>query len=599
MQKCHLLQLICATVLAFPLMLSGCASLKNNATADNVRKVTCHTTSLSAVPSSTGKEDSLEDAESTHDIAEEVEALSQSGNWGPPEGQPTRKMETGEAQEMLYDFPVELNNQVRTYIHLFQTSQRRDFAQKLCRSGRYLEMMEKEFAACGIPTDLAYLSMVESGFNPVARSQANAVGLWQFIASTGRMYNLNVTKWIDERRNVKKSTHAAASYLGDLYRDFGDWHLAVAAYNAGPGKIHRGMRKYGVNNFWPLAATNHLQMETKRYVPKLIATIIIARNPEKYGFSSVKLEKPLNWDTLTVGPSMRMDAVALAAGTSTREIRQLNPELRKQMTPASIASYRIKIPAGTKKVAMSNMKRLHTIATTDFKNHKIKAGDTISSICNRYNINATTLLRVNNLTSSTLIPGQKLRIPYSIFTCKLLPKGSSSAMLAFKDSLILYKIKSGDTVSGIAHKYHVPKELLVQWNGLKSENSIRAGKQLALFIDQTGYSDLSGMKKTGSVTNGSVTIAATQATKYKIARAAQPAGEPLITAGQKKILNPRSQRSQIAMANSAPQLYHVQDGDSLWMICLKFQVSIADLKKWNDLTDNQIQSGRTLRIKRG
>ncbi|MCK9175533.1 MAG: LysM peptidoglycan-binding domain-containing protein [Desulforhopalus sp.] len=598
MQKCHLLQLTCATILVLPLMLSGCASLDKDSTADRACPVTSHYVSSNAVDSSTEEEDPLEDAESTHDIAEEVEALSQSGNWESPDVQLASKMGQGEVKEKIYDFPVELNNQVRTYIHIFQTSQRQDFVKKLCRSGRYLEIMEKEFAACGIPTDLAYLSMVESGFNPVARSQANAVGLWQFMASTGRMYNLNVTNWVDERRNVKKSTHAAASYLGDLYRDFGDWHLAVAAYNAGPGKIHSGMRKYDVNNFWPLAAEDHLQMETKRYVPKLIATILIARNPEKYGFGSVKLEKPLNWDTITVGPSMRMDAVALVAGTSAKKIRQLNPELRKPMTPASVASYQLKIPAGTKDVAMSNMKRLHTIATTDFKDHKIKAGDTIASICNSYNINTTTLLRVNNLTSNHLTPGQELRIPYSTFTSKILPRGSSNAMLASKDNLILYKVKSGDTINGIAHKYHIPNTLLVQWNGLKSKNSLHVGKQLALFIDQAGHADLSGIKKTGDVTKDIVTIAASQPKKYTNDRETKH-GVPFIAAVQKKILNPRSHRSQIAMADSALQLYHVQNGDSLWMICLKFQVSLNDLKKWNDLTNNQIHPGRTLRIKRG
>jgi membrane-bound lytic murein transglycosylase D len=598
MQKCRLLQLTCATVLTFPLMLGGCASFNSESIADNAHPGTRHYASFSTTDSSTAEEVQLEDAESTHDIAEEVEALSQSGNWESPDTQLARQMETADVKEALYDFPVELNNQVRTYIHLFQTSQRQDFAKKLSRSGKYLEMMEKEFAACGIPTDLAYLSMVESGFNPVARSHANAVGLWQFMAGTGRMYNLNVTNWVDERRNVKKSTHAAASYLGDLYRDFGDWHLAVAAYNAGPGRIHSGLRKYGVNNFWPLAAKNYLAMETKRYVPKLIATILIARNPEKYGFGHVKLEAPLKWDTITVGPSMRMDAVALVAGTSVKKIRQLNPELRKSMTPASVASYQVKIPAGKKQVAMSNMKRLHTIATTDFKNHKIKAGDTIASICNRYNINTTTLLRVNNLTSRHLTPGQKLRIPYSTFTYKILPKDSSSAMLAFKDSLILYKVKPGDTVGGIAHKYHIPKELLVQWNGLKSENSIHAGKQLALFIDQAGHFDLSGIKKTGDVTNGVVTIAASQPKKYTTDKDAQR-GVPFIAAVHKKILNPRRQGSQIAMADSSLQLYHVQHGDSLWAICLKFQVSLTDLKKWNGLTDNQIQPGRTLKIKRG
>ncbi len=224
---------------------------------------------------------SLENAEPKGSLDQELAALRQTGMWESNTSPVTRR----DIENSSYIFPIVLNKQVQMYLDLFQTRQRGIFTSWLSRSSVYLPLMKKELKDAGLPEELVYLSMIESGYNQRACSPANAVGLWQFMHGTGRQYNLDVNTYVDERRDAEKSTKAAVAFLADLYKEFGDWHLAVAAYNGGPGKIRKGLEKYAVNNFWELAREDYLALETKRYVPKLIAAIIIAKNPEKFGFS--------------------------------------------------------------------------------------------------------------------------------------------------------------------------------------------------------------------------------------------------------------------------------------------------------------------------
>ncbi len=209
-------------------------------------------------------------------IAQELDALRQTGSW-------VEKDDSSEKVTEEYDFPVVMNKQVKTYIELFQMKQQKYFKRWLARSTRYLPLIQKKLKDAGLPQDLAYLAMIESGYNQRAYSRARAVGLWQFMKGTGQDYSLTIDRYVDERRNAEKATDAAVSYLADLYEQFGDWHLAVAAYNAGPGKIRNGLKRYQIKTFWELAEKRYLRLETKRYVPKLIAAIIVAKNPEITG----------------------------------------------------------------------------------------------------------------------------------------------------------------------------------------------------------------------------------------------------------------------------------------------------------------------------
>jgi len=510
-------------------------------------------------------------AEPEISLAQELEALARSGPWERPQTEKIDKPVLPELEEAepLYDFPVVSNRQVATYVDLFTGKQRKYFKKWLSRSGRYRELIEREFETAGLPKDLMYLAMIESGYNQRAYSKSKAVGLWQFMAPTGKEYGLSVSRYVDERRNAEKSTKAAASYLKDLYREFGDWHLAVAAYNGGPGTMRNAIRKSKSEDFWKIAQDRYLHLETKRYVPKLIAAIIIAKEPEKYGFTDISYEEPLSWETLEVGPGLSMDAVALLTDSTPKQIKILNQELRTSKTPLDRQRYLVKIPAGSKSLAQANLPRLHSIVTTDYKTHVVAKNETISRICGRYNINTTTLLKVNNLTSSSLKTGTRLRIPQQVVSYRLLPKGMD-ARLAFGDDLILHKVKKGETISKISRRYQVPAELIVAWNGLPNVHKIAEGQQLALYLGGSGSSN----EKTGTGSNQqtvqSALVVLSDASKRAV-NEVQP--ENLFT------------------------WYQVRSGDSLWTISRKFNTSPDRIKRWNNLKSNLIHPGSRLKLK--
>lgn len=514
----------------------------------------------------------LEELEPLMCLDEELIELSKTGVWNDPPSPISIQEEGG----IEFDFPVVINKQVEMYLNLIQNKQRKQFARWLARSGQYKSMIENELAEAGLPQDLLYLAMIESGFNPLACSRAKAVGLWQFMKGTGRQYNLKIDRYVDERRNPAKATRAAVNYLGDLYKEFGDWHLAVAAYNGGPGKVRSGLRRHKVDNFWDLASKRHLSLETKRYVPKLIATLLIAKEPERYGFYNITYKDPIEHDTITVGPGMSLHAVALVSGSNKKQIKNLNQELRQSKTPLNKSHYKVRIPKGSAALAQKNMKRLHSIVSTGYKTHKIRKNETLTRICRKYNINKTTLLKVNNLRSGQLVAGQRLRIPYSTVTYQLLPEGNADAMAAYKDSLVLHKIKRGDTIGRIAKKYNVPKQMIVTWNGLKNEHTIRAGQQLALYIDR-GHP--------GSKSPSKPAVLASSKNKQKVSY-------PLIKAVASK-------RFVTAKVDGGFQYYSVKSGDSLWTISRKFSAKTSDIKRWNNLKSNLIHPGSTLKVKKG
>lgn len=569
----------------FARCLSICAllviSLFFSACADNNKSAGLHlSTDQELVTSSAPPE--AEDPDS--DLKSELEALQRAGSWNTPRKTTQNQLE--EFDQTISDFPLIMNNQVQAYLDLFQNQQRKSFSIWLSRSSKYLPLMQRELKEAGLPQDLAYLAMIESGFNQKAYSRADASGLWQFIPGTGTLYNLEMNRYLDERRDAEKSTKAAVKFLSELYDSFGDWHLAVAAYNAGPGKISKGIEKYNVNDFWTLAEYDYLAMETKRYVPKLIAAIIIAKNPEKYGFTDIQFEQPSPFETIDVGPGMPLDAVALISNCDTKTICQLNQELSTDKTPANKTSYRIKIPKGTREVACKNLPRLHRTVSTDYKTHTIKKGETLSKICDRYNINKTTLLKTNNLRDQKLSPGQHLRIPFQTAQYRLLSENSEKALAAVnKENLILHRINKGETLSSISKKYNVPIELLVDWNELGSKQSLKIGQQLAVYTDQ---------KK-----------AAPNTSPGRVVASLSPANEKnVIIADQSKKVSTASASNNIVSANNnsmenekKSHWYQVQNGDTLWTIAKEFKLSPLQIKQMNNLQSNTIHPGKRLKIK--
>jgi membrane-bound lytic murein transglycosylase D len=541
------------SIASFAFFLSSCANVGNFNNIIDFNKGDSGENSASVT-----EDDELAKIDSETCLNDELMALGQTGDWD--EKSPSANSRP--INSAAFDFPVVMNNKVNTYLNLFQTKQRKQFGHWLARSAIYRPMMEQELEKAGLPKDLVYLAMIESGYNQLACSSAKAMGLWQFMQPTGKQYDLQVDKYVDERRDPLKSTQAAVTYLSDLYKEFDDWYLAVAAYNGGPGTIRNGLKKHNVDNFWDLAAKEYLSLETKRYVPKLIAALLIAKEPEYYGFTDIPYHEPLRYDTITVGPGTSLDAIALISNSTTKEIQRLNQELRLGKTPLDRNEYEVKIPEKTAELATKNLSRLHSFVSTDYKTHKISKGDTLSKISARYGVNKTTILKVNNLHNGKLADGRNLRIPYNTITYQLLPEGSTKAMAAYKDSLILHRIKPGDTVSKISKQYNVPTEMIVGWNGLKSVHSIRAGQQLALYIDHGGQP---------KAENRTAAVASFKADK---------------------------QKAKMILSEKPYQWYNVQNGDTLWTISRKFSASTADIKKWNNLKSDLIHPGSQLKLKK-
>ncbi|VAW36448.1 Membrane-bound lytic murein transglycosylase D [hydrothermal vent metagenome] len=502
-------------------------------------------------------------------LKEELSALKKVGDWDDGHQQ----KETADSRKVTSDFPITINKQVEFYLDLFQNRQRSYIKRWLARSTKYLPMIREELRKAGLPQDLAYLAMIESGFNPSAYSHAHAAGLWQFIRSTGRNYNLRIDSWVDERRAPEKATKSAVAYLSNLYNQFGFWYLAVAAYNAGEGKINRAIKKYKTKDFWKLARKPYLNLETKRYVPKLIAAILIAKDPQKYGLTDINYQSPLQYDTIKVPPRTNIGAVAMACDISTAKLRKLNSELLTNLTPPGRKDYALKIPAGTHDLVAQNLSRVYPIAAIGYKTHIVRRGDTLTRICRRYRLNKTILLKANNLRTARLHAGQHLRIPYRSTRYIMLKKGESPenffARSAGGEGPILHQIKPGETLSGIARRYRVSVEIIMRWNNLQSAGRIRAGQQLALYLFRPGQNQAA-----------------------VAALAPQHPGTPTLADVNKK-------KTTRTADETALVYYRVQRGDTLWDIAQKFRISTGNIREWNNLTSNMIHPGRRLVVGKG
>jgi len=285
------------------------------------------------------------------------------------------------------------------------------FKRYLSRSTRYLPMMKSILREEGIPEDLAYLPMIESGFSMKAYSRSRASGPWQFIKGTGKRYGLKINWWVDERRDPVKSSHAAARYLKDLYEEFGSWSLALAAYNAGEGRIRRALKYTKAKDFWSVMRTMRIKPETKNYVPKFIAARLIALDPEAYGFHDIPYKDELEFDEVTIDFPMSLDVIARTAGSTESQIRELNPELRRWSTPP-VETYRLKIPRGTLSTFAANLPKIPEAKRVTVKVHRVRSGESVWKIARRYGVAKAAIISYNKLGRRALIrPGQRLIIP--------------------------------------------------------------------------------------------------------------------------------------------------------------------------------------------
>jgi len=388
----------------------------------------------------------------------------------------------------IYDMPIEWNQRVENAILYLQTVSRERFALYLTRSGKYISLFKDILKKRNLPQDLAYLPMIESGFSPRARSWANAVGMWQFIPSTGRIYGLRSNWWYDEKRDFIKSTYAACDYLAKLYNDFGSWHLALAAYNCGEGSLNRRIKKSKTDNYWEL----NLRKQTYDYVPLYMAATIIAKDPKKYGFE-VEYEKPLEFDTVLVDKPVDLKTVADILNVSLDAIRDLNPELLRDVTPPQYSNYPLRIPAGTREIFSQKYSELP--AKKLYTMHKVKKGETVSAIAKKYGVSPFDILQANSLSKKYRIyPGDYLKIPGYVDSGtgrKLSAKNekpnnlnqgnkvASSDSPAKKESL-RYQVRPGDTLTEIANKFKTDISTLEQVNGISRQDQIKVGDTIRI-----------------------------------------------------------------------------------------------------------------------
>jgi|WetSurMetagenome_2_1015567.scaffolds.fasta_scaffold00104_10 membrane-bound lytic murein transglycosylase D len=301
---------------------------------------------------------------------------------------------------------------VRESLRMFTKSIRQRFSMWLERSGRYIEIMHEVLKERNMPTELVFLPIVESGFNPLAYSKARAVGPWQFIAETGKRYGLAIDWWRDERKDPVKSTIAASKYLRDLYNMFGSWSLALAAYNAGEGRISKAVKRSNSGDFWKLSSAGQIAQETRSYVPHFIAAAMIAREPEKYGFDNLDYHEPFEYDEVIVYQPVDLDVAAKCADTTVDNIKSLNPELRRWSTPPHLKKYTLRIPSGKADSFINKLSKMPDSKIFSYDRHTVKRGENIRSVAARAKVPVRVILDLNSLAGiERLRPGTALKLP--------------------------------------------------------------------------------------------------------------------------------------------------------------------------------------------
>jgi membrane-bound lytic murein transglycosylase D len=378
-----------------------------------------------------------------------------------------------------YDIPVVFNDAVKTFLQYFQTRKWGVISRAFERASRYLPMMRNIFQEKGLPEDLLNLAFIESAVNPRATSRAKAAGIWQFMPSTARLYGMRASWWLDERRDPEKSTRAAAEYLGKLYRLFDSWPLALAAYNAGEGKIQRAIQRQKTRDFWSL----RLPKETQLFVPAFMAMTVIARNPERFGFFPPPVQ-PAEVETLVVRHPTDLGLIARAARTTVDHIRELNPELIRGTTPLGTSRYAVRIPAGTREEVEEALDRIPPAERVAWIPHRIRKGETPATVARKHQVALQAVLDLNGLHKRQAVkPGEVLLIPTLPGTrVASAPPGPSRAKAAPARPIApqRYVVKKGDTLSSVARTYGVSPHDLRRRNNLPRNAALRPGQILQI-----------------------------------------------------------------------------------------------------------------------
>ena len=385
--------------------------------------------------------------------------------------------------------PIEVNKKVQNWVNYFQGRGRRHMIRYLERSSRYLPMMKSELQAAGLPSDLVYVALIESGFSYKAHSRASAVGYWQFIRSTGKAYGLKIDAFVDERRDPVLSTQAAARYFKALHNLFGNWYLALASYNTGENRVKRAVMKYYTRDFWKLARRRRLPRETINYVPKFIAATLIGKNPEAYGFRNLQYHPELAYDEITLDKSISLKKLARGiSGVSYKDMRFFNPKYRTYYVPVPKGKkVTLRVPVGMKSQALAAVKTSSSAppryVASKFR-YRVRRGDTLSHIAHKFRSSVPVLRRMNQLGRRSFIRiGQRLRIPEPYSSKGLQYKQTNqvpTSRAAVRRKVVHHKVRRGENLSTIARKYRTSVPSLRRLNKLNRQALIRVGQKLVV-----------------------------------------------------------------------------------------------------------------------
>ena len=461
-------------------------------------------------------------------------------------GKPKGVVPVPEPHTQKYALPIVFNAEVKAFVEYFQTRKWGVISRAFERASRYLPLMRPAFQERGLPEELLNLAFIESAVNPWANSRAKAAGIWQFMASTARLHGLQVSWWVDERRDPEKSSRAAASYLKSLYRMFDSWPLALAAYNVGEGAVQRAIERQHTRDFWKL----RLPKETQLFVPAFMAMTIISREPERYGFSPPD-EQPWAVETVALEQPASFQTLSRAARTSPEQLRELNPELIRWSTPPGATPYALRIPTGIRADFLEELAQIPASERVGWTAHRVRKGETSAVVAKRYGVTVQALLDMNGLSGKqALKPGGTIWVPAVGRPVPGIDVAETPADAPQpRKAAASHTVKKGETLTAIARRYAVKPDDLVRWNALNA-SAVRPGQVL---------------KVTASEARPSVA-------QQKPARGTSTSAQGYRT-------------------------YRVKRGDNLTTIAQAHRVSPEDLRQWNRLKRNaSLKPGQSLRI---
>ena len=463
------------------------------------------------------------------------------------------------AQELTavaHDLPLTVNDYVLSYLNFFQTPRGRAIVEHgLRRSGRYRDMIARVLREEGMPQDLIYLAQAESAFQPMALSRAGARGIWQFMAYRGREYGLQRSWWVDERQDPEKATRAAARHLRDLYQIFGDWYLAMAAYNSGPANVAHAIERTGYADFWELYKRNALPRETKNYVPIILALTLMSKDANRYGLQA-EPEPPLRSAAVRPGHPIDLRLVAETIEVELDTLRTLNPQLLHMVSPAD-PEFELRLPEGTAERFYSEIAAIPPEKWVSWRRHRVEEGETLSAIANRYRVTASAIADANGLDGRTPVKvGDKLIIPAAARPQPTLGK------------LVRYRVHRGDTLDSIAEQFDVSVAELKRWNGLRSN---RVGRGTSLRVYPGGRTPPSNRKSRS-----------------------KEVGTERAPAGRGATVETAATRA----AENGGVVHRVKQGETLWSIALAYRTTVEALRGANRfLFSRPLQPGDLLMIR--